>query len=153
MGCCFSIKLLIQFKNFLTCFSIASASNLPKAPLKWTINECIEEKNTYLPSLLVYQRCLGLPKSFYLSLITVWIPPFLITFPVGEGDGFEKFKKGDGSMVQGQVFLKRGGRGASTFPIKFFQGLLFSYLEITLPFAKLCYAFDEKNFFPATIIL
>ena len=58
-------------------------------------------------------------------------------------------------MVQGQVFLKRGegGRGASTFPIKFFQGLSFSYLEITLTFAKLCYAFDEKKFFPATIIL
>ena len=100
-----------------------------------------------------YQRCLDLPRSFYLSLIIVWIPPFLITFPVGEGDESEKFKKGDGSMVQGQVFLKRGGRGASTFPIKFFQGLSFSHLEITLPFAKLCYAFDEKNFFPATIIL
>ena len=52
-------------------------------------------------------------------------------------------------MVQEQVFLK-GGDG--TFPIKFFQGLSFLHLEITLPFAKLCYAFEEK-IFSATIIL
>ena len=55
-------------------------------------------------------------------------------------------------MVQVQVFLK-GGRGAGTFPVKFFQGLLFLHLEITLPFAKLWYAFEEKLFFSATIIL
>ena len=54
-------------------------------------------------------------------------------------------------MVQGQVFLK--GRGAGTFPLQFFQGLSFLYLEITLSFAKLCYAFKEKIFFSATIIL
>ena len=41
--------------------------------------------------------------------------------------------------------LKKGG--ADTFPISFFQGLLFLYLEITLPFAKLCYAFEKKKFF------
>ena len=52
--------------------------------------------------------------------------------------------------------LKGGGRGeAGTFSIKFFflQGLSFLHLEITLPFAKLCYAFEEKSFFSATIIL
>ena len=27
------------------------------------------------------------------------------------------------------------------------------HLEITLPFAKLCYAFEEKKFFSVTIIL
>ena len=53
-------------------------------------------------------------------------------------------------MVQGQVFLKRG---AGTFSIYFFQGLAFLHLEITLPFAKLCYAFEEKLFFSATITL
>ena len=42
-------------------------------------------------------------------------------------------------MVQGQVFLKGGG--ADTFPIQFFQGLSLLHLEVTLPFAKLCYAF------------
>ena len=47
-------------------------------------------------------------------------------------------------MVQGQVFLKEG---AGTFPTKFFQGLSFLLSEITLPFAKLCYAF-EKIFLP-----
>ena len=51
-------------------------------------------------------------------------------------------------MVQGQVFLKE-----RTFPIQFFQGLSFLHLEITLPFAKLCYAFEEKLFFSVTIIL
>ena len=57
-------------------------------------------------------------------------------------------------MVQWQVFLKkRGGRGAGTFPIKCFQGLLFLHSEITLPFTKLCYAFEEKLFFSATIFL
>ena len=53
-------------------------------------------------------------------------------------------------MVQGQVFLKGG---AGTFPIYFFQGLSFLHLEITLPFVKLCYAFEEKILFSATIFL
>ena len=52
-------------------------------------------------------------------------------------------------MVQGQVLLK--GR-ASTFHIKFFQGLSFLHSDITLPFAKLCHAFEEKKF-STTIIL
>ena len=47
-------------------------------------------------------------------------------------------------MVQGQVFLKGG---AGTFPIYFFQGLSFLHLEITLTFAKLCYACEEKYCF------
>ena len=55
-------------------------------------------------------------------------------------------------MVQEQVFLKTG-EGADTFPISFFQGLSSLHLEITLPFAKLCYAFEKKNFFSVTIIL
>ena len=42
-------------------------------------------------------------------------------------------------MVQGQVFLKGGG-GADTFPIQFFQGFSLLHLEVTLPFANLCYA-------------
>ena len=54
-------------------------------------------------------------------------------------------------MVQGQVFLK-GGRLA-LFLFIFFQGLSFLHLEITLPFAKLCYAFEEKLFFSVTIVL
>ena len=46
-------------------------------------------------------------------------------------------------MVQGQVSLKDGRTGT----------LSFLHLEITLPFTKLCYAFEEKLFFSATIIL
>ena len=38
-------------------------------------------------------------------------------FPGGWGDP-EKLKKGGGSMVEGQIFLKRGeGEEAATFPI------------------------------------
>ena len=66
-----------------------------------------------------------------------------------------KIKKAGVSMVQVQVFLKGGvGRGgAGAFPIWFFQGLSFLHLKITLPFAKLHYAFEEKLFFSATMIL
>ena len=53
-------------------------------------------------------------------------------------------------MVQGQVFLKVQ---AGTFPISFLQGLSFLHLIITLPFAKLCYAFKKKIFFSVTINL
>ena len=55
-------------------------------------------------------------------------------------------------MMQGQVFLKGG---AGTFPISFFRHLSLLHLEIiiTLPFAKFCYAFEEKLFFSVTIIL
>ena len=57
-------------------------------------------------------------------------------------------------MVQGQVFLKGvGGGGGGIFPIYFFQGLSFLHLEITLTFAKLYFAFEEKLFFSVTIIL
>ena len=70
----------------------------------------------------------------------------MITSPGGESEKL----KGGGSMVQGQVFLKGG---THTFPISFFQVLSFLHLEITLPFAKLCYAFEEKLFFSVTIIL
>ena len=65
----------------------------------------------------------------------------------GEGGGLKNKKRG-GSMVQGQVFLE-----GDTFPIQVFQDLSFLHLEITLPFAKLCYAFEEKLFFSVTIIL
>ena len=50
-------------------------------------------------------------------------------------------------MVQGQFLKREEGKGAGTFHIKFFQGLSFLHLEITLPLAKLCYAFEEKIFF------
>ena len=46
-----------------------------------------------------------------------------------------------------------GARGAGTFPIYFFQGLTFLHLKITFPFAKLCYAFEEKLFLSSTVIL
>ena len=49
-------------------------------------------------------------------------------------------------MVQEPVFLKGGG--GWHFSYLLFQGLSFLHLKITLPFAKLCYAF-----FSATIIL
>ena len=59
-------------------------------------------------------------------------------------------------MVQGQLFLKGGGgRGLALSLFNFFKVISFLHLEIFLPFAfaKLCYAFEEKLFFTATIIL
>ena len=51
----------------------------------------------------------------------------------------------------GAGILKKGGWH---FSYLIFSGLSFLHLEITLPIAKLCYAFEEKkNFFSATIIL
>ena len=47
-------------------------------------------------------------------------------------------------MVQGQVFLKGG---LTLFLFNYFKAYHFLYLEIALPFAKLCYAFEEKLFF------
>ena len=67
---------------------------------------------------------------------------FLIT-SIGEGES-EKLKKGGWKYGTGEGVLKGG---ACTFPIYFFQGLPFLHLEITLLFAKLCYAFEEKLFF------
>ena len=43
-------------------------------------------------------------------------------------------------------------RGMALFSYLIFHGLSFLHLEITLPFAKLCYAFEE-TFFSDTIIL
>ena len=60
----------------------------------------------------------------------------------------EKLKKGGRSMVQGQVFLKGGD-----WHFSIFKGLSFLHLEITLPFAKLCYGFEEKIFFSVTIVI
>ena len=53
-------------------------------------------------------------------------------------------------MVPETVFLK-GGLALSLF--NFSRFLPFLHLEITLPFAKLRHAFEEKLFFSATIIL
>ena len=54
-------------------------------------------------------------------------------------------------MVQGQVFFKTGGGVLTLFLFHFFKVYHF-YIQ-KLPFAKLCYAFEEKKFFSATIIL
>ena len=59
----------------------------------------------------------------------------------------EKLKTGGESMVQGQVFLQGGGG------LTLFLRFIIFHLEITLPFAKLCYSFEEKLFFSVTIIL
>ena len=50
------------------------------------------------------------------------------------------------------MFQGAGG-GADTFPVLFSQGLSFLHLEITLPFAKLRYAFEKNYFFSVTIFL
>ena len=56
-------------------------------------------------------------------------------------------------MLQGQVFLKGWPYFLIFFKVWYY--ISFLHLEITLPFAfvKLCYAFEEKLYFTATIIL
>ena len=48
--------------------------------------------------------------------------------------------------MQGQVLLKGGWKGGWHFSylIFIFEGLSFLHLKITLPFTKLCYAFEGK---------
>ena len=61
-----------------------------------------------------------------------------------------KIKRGGGGAGPGLSKSVSGGEGwwgGSTFSISFLQGLSFLHLEITLSFAKLCYAFEEKLFF------
>ena len=62
-----------------------------------------------------------------------------------------KFKKRGWRYGVGAGLLKR--EEAGTFSISFFQDLSFLHIEITLPLAKFCYAFEEKSFFSPTIIL
>ena len=53
-------------------------------------------------------------------------------------------------MVQGQVFLKGWGGGGWHFPYLIFSRfIIFTFRNylLTLPFAKLCYLFEEKCFF------
>ena len=64
--------------------------------------------------------------------------------------GTLKIEKRGWKYGAGAGLLKRG---AGIFPIYFFKGLSFLHSEITLSFAKLCYAFEEKKNFSATIIL
>ena len=58
--------------------------------------------------------------------------------------GIWKIKKRGWKYGAGAGLLKED---AGTFPSWIFQGLSFLHLEITLPFAKLCYAFEEKKIF------
>ena len=48
-------------------------------------------------------------------------------------------------MMQGQVLFKEGGDWHFSYLI--FSRFIILHLETILPFAKLCYAFEEKNFF------
>ena len=80
-------------------------------------------------------------------------PPFLkrgkVNFDYFPQRGESEKLKKCGSIIQVLIFLKGGG--LALFP--FFQVLSFLHLEITLSFAKLCHAFEEKKIFSATIIL
>ena len=83
------------------------------------------------------------PPPFLKGGSKFWLPPL-------EGENM-KNKKG-WEYGAGAGLLKQG-EGSGTFLILFFQGLSFLPLEITFPFAKLCYAFEEKKFFSVTIVL
>ena len=53
-------------------------------------------------------------------------------------------------MVQGQVFLKQGEGSWHFFYLIFSRFIIFSVRDYSL---QNCYAFEEKSFFSATIIL
>ena len=57
------------------------------------------------------------------------------------------FVKNQNTCTGRGVWWGGGGGGTGTFPIEYFQGLSFLHLEITLLFATLYYAFEEKLFF------
>ena len=69
------------------------------------------------------------------------------------GVGIWKFLKSGWKYGAGGRCFQKGG-GLALSPIPFFQGLSVLDLDILLyPIANLCYAFEEKLFFSATIIL
>ena len=59
------------------------------------------------------------------------------------GEDLKNKKRGweDGA---GAGVLKGGGGGLALFLFNFFIVFSFLHLEVTLPFAKLCYVFEEK---------
>ena len=59
---------------------------------------------------------------------------------------FVRFHSSDSHSLGGKYGWGAGGKGELALFL-FFQGLSFIHLETTLTFAKLCYAFEEKNFF------
>ena len=67
--------------------------------------------------------------------------------------GIRKIKKNKSRNGAGARFLKGWRGGLALFLFNFFKFLSFLHLGITLPFAELCDAFEEKLFFSATIIL
>ena len=86
-----------------------------------------------------------------------WAPPFC----KGGGRGWILIdSRGEGNLKNWKRWWKYGAEeglledwgGAGTFSTWFFRGLSFLHLEIILLIAKLCYTFEEKLFFPATII-
>ena len=70
-----------------------------------------------------------------------------------KGVGSGKLKRGQKFGAGGRFSSTRVGMGAGNFPIYFFQSLSFLHLEITyFTLCKLCYAFENKNFFSTTIV-
>ena len=64
----------------------------------------------------------------------------------GKGKNLKNVKKG-WKYGAGQVLLK-GGRSLHFSYLIFARFIIFTlHLETTLPFAKLCYGFEEKLFF------
>ena len=88
----------------------------------------------------------------------VWTPPFFLKggsefqLPHSEGRESEKLKKGGGSMVQGQVFLKERG-GLSLFLFNFFKVYHFYIQKLFDSLQNCVNTFEKKLYFSATIIL
>ena len=90
--------------------------------------------------------------NLFLKVIVQWLAAISgsIVWTPHEGAGIPRIKKGGQNYGAGTCLLK-GGTWHFSYLIS--RGLSFLHLKITLPFAKLCHAFEEKVFFSATIIL
>ena len=105
---------------------------------------------------LIFTFVLPMPSPLTFSHDTIfvnyvnkfWLPPL-------EGGGEPKtFLNGGGSMVREHVFLKGGGGNWHFSYLIFSRFIIFTFRNyFTLCKIVLCYAFEEKLFFSATIIL
>ena len=84
------------------------------------------------------------------NVIIVWNPPPLIYLPRREGEEILKILKRGGSMVEGQVFLKKGGLALLQFD--FFKVYHLHIQKLLYSLQNYVIHLKKKNF-SATIIL
>ena len=133
-----------QWENFYPC-KLVTCKNII-CTQKFVQLSCIWQSVVYMMLLF----------AFGIKMVIVRSPPpthppifkggreeILIT---SHGGGNLKNQKRGWEYGAGAGLLKRGG-GGWHFSYAIFSKFIILHLEITLPFAKLCYAFEKKLFF------